>query len=89
VRSSPWSSKRGRDRREEEEGKQRRKLILIVASSSVLQLNFLKVLEARMKGLVAAGRDVMIVGDMNVVHQPMDHGEGSLASKQEGFWNHP
>ncbi|KAL7416416.1 Endonuclease/exonuclease/phosphatase [Mrakia frigida] len=53
------------------------------------KLNFLKVLEARMKALVAAGRDVMIVGDINVVHQPMDHGEGSLASKQEGFWNHP
>lgn len=53
------------------------------------QMNFLKVLEARMKSLVAAGREVMIVGDMNVVHMPLDHGEGSLASKQDVFWNHP
>lgn len=38
---------------------------------------------------MAAGREVIVVGDINVVHQPIDHGEGSLASKQEGFWNHP
>ncbi|CED82364.1 Apurinic/apyrimidinic endonuclease and related enzymes [Phaffia rhodozyma] len=53
------------------------------------KLNFLTVLEARVKELVKNGREVMVVGDMNVVHRPSDHGEGTLASKQNGFWDHP
>lgn len=46
-------------------------------------------LEARVRSLIALGRQVIVVGDMNVVHRPEDHGEGSLASKQNGFWDHP
>lgn len=53
------------------------------------KLNFLTVLEARVQELVKSGREVMLVGDMNVVHHPRDHGEGTLASKQNGFWDHP
>lgn len=53
------------------------------------KLNFLRVLEERVRRLREDGREVVVVGDINVVHRPEDHGEGSLASKQEGFWNHP
>lgn len=53
------------------------------------KLNFLRVLEARVRHLTSEGREVVVVGDVNVVHRPKDHGEGSLASKQETFWNHP
>lgn len=53
------------------------------------KLNFLRVLEERVRRLIGDGREVVVVGDINVVHRPEDHGEGSLASKQEGFWNHP
>ena len=53
------------------------------------KVNFLRVLEARVRALRSAGREVVVVGDVNVVARPEDHGEGSLASKQETFWNHP
>lgn len=53
------------------------------------KVNFLRVLEARVQQLRKEKREVVVVGDINVVHRPEDHGEGTLASKQETFWNHP
>lgn len=53
------------------------------------RLAFLRALGARVRAMRREGREVVLVGDLNVVARPEDHGEGSLASKQEGFWDHP
>ncbi len=53
------------------------------------KMNFHRLLEARVQSLIDERREVLVVGDINVASKPIDHGEGSLASRQTGFWDHP
>ncbi|KAG8995597.1 Class II abasic (AP) endonuclease [Tulasnella sp. JGI-2019a] len=53
------------------------------------KVNFHRLLEKRVDALIKEGREVIVVGDINVAATPLDHGEGSLASRQVGFWERP
>ncbi|KAG8971002.1 Class II abasic (AP) endonuclease [Tulasnella sp. 425] len=53
------------------------------------KMNFHRLLEKRVRSLIAEGREVIVVGDINIAATPLDHGEGSLASRQVGFYEHP
>ncbi|KAG9049085.1 Class II abasic (AP) endonuclease [Tulasnella sp. UAMH 9824] len=53
------------------------------------KMNFHRLLEKRVRSLIAEGREVILVGDINIAATPLDHGEGSLASRQIGFYDHP
>ncbi|CAE6417831.1 unnamed protein product [Rhizoctonia solani] len=51
--------------------------------------NFHKVLEDRVRILIQEGREVIVLGDMNVVAAPIDHCEGVLDSRKNTFWDSP
>ncbi|CAE6506017.1 unnamed protein product [Rhizoctonia solani] len=51
--------------------------------------NFHKVLEDRVRILIEEGREVIVLGDLNVVAAPIDHCEGSLESRKNTFWESP
>ncbi|CAE6426067.1 unnamed protein product [Rhizoctonia solani] len=51
--------------------------------------NFHKVLEDRVRILIQEGREVIVLGDLNVVVAPIDHCEGVLDSKKNTFWESP
>ncbi|CAE7205079.1 unnamed protein product [Rhizoctonia solani] len=51
--------------------------------------NFHKVLEDRVRILIQEGREVIVLGDLNVAAAPIDHCEGSLESKKNTFWEPP
>lgn len=53
------------------------------------KMNFLRVVEARVRRLVAAGREVIVAGDLNVVSTPMDSLEGGIVSTAEVHYAHP
>lgn len=53
------------------------------------KMNFLRTLNARVDALVAAGREVIIAGDINVLRQPIDSGEGGIQSTAEQLYEHP
>lgn len=53
------------------------------------KFNFHKILEDRVRILLQAGREVIVLGDLNVVAAPLDHCEGSLESKRNTFWDSP
>ena len=62
------------------------------------KMDFHHMLEARVRGLVKEGREVVLVGDMNVCVAVEDHCEGELIVKrgleegkegEGGFWDHP
>ena len=53
------------------------------------KMNFHLLLHARVASLVDAGREVVVVGDMNVCAAPSDHADGLLPSSAESFWDHP
>ncbi|KAG8932754.1 Class II abasic (AP) endonuclease [Tulasnella sp. 417] len=53
------------------------------------KMNFHRLLEKRVRSLIGEGREVILVGDINIAATPLDHGEGSLASRQVGFYDHP
>ncbi|KAG8769008.1 Class II abasic (AP) endonuclease [Ceratobasidium sp. 428] len=53
------------------------------------KFNFHKMLEERVKILLREGREVIVLGDMNVVAAPIDHCDGSLESKKNEFWKPP
>jgi AP endonuclease-2 len=55
----------------------------------VFKMNFHIMLQERVRQLMAQGRDVMVVGDINVCATPLDHGEGHLNSRFTGFYDHP
>lgn len=52
------------------------------------KLNFLTVLKARVDALMAAGREVILAGDMNVIRQPIDFGEGTVVPGTH-YLDHP
>ncbi|KAF8606037.1 DNase I-like protein [Ceratobasidium sp. AG-I] len=51
--------------------------------------NFHKLLEDRVQRLIHEGREVIVLGDLNVVATPLDHCEGSLESRKTDFWERP
>lgn len=51
--------------------------------------NFHKLLEDRVQQLIREGREVIVLGDLNVVAAPMDHCEGCLESRKNDFWERP
>lgn len=53
------------------------------------KMNFLRMLNARVDALVAAGREVIVAGDMNVIRQPIDSGEGGIQRTAEQLYEHP
>jgi AP endonuclease-2 len=48
-------------------------------------------LQERVRGLIAAGREVVVVGDLNVCQcaAPIDRSNGHLPSNPSTFWEHP
>lgn len=53
------------------------------------KMNFLHTLEARVRALMAAGREVIIAGDINVMRAPLDSGEGGIRNTAEQHYEHP
>ncbi|OXB35491.1 exodeoxyribonuclease III [Cryptococcus neoformans] len=53
------------------------------------KMNYLHALQERVHLLQAAGREVILVGDINIVRQPMDSGEGPVRSSAEQHYSHP
>ncbi|TDL23804.1 DNase I-like protein [Rickenella mellea] len=53
------------------------------------KLNYHLMLEERVKRLIQDGREVIVTGDMNICAAPIDHCDGSLASRANEFWEHP
>jgi AP endonuclease 2 len=52
-------------------------------------MNYHLVLQSRVEQLVRDGREVIVLGDLNICAQPLDHCDGHLESVREGFWEHP
>ncbi|KAF7982512.1 hypothetical protein HWV62_28116 [Athelia sp. TMB] len=48
-----------------------------------------RMLATRVRRLIAEGREVVLVGDINVCVAAEDHCDGGLESVREGFYNHP
>jgi AP endonuclease-2 len=46
-------------------------------------------LEERVRRLILEGRQVIVVGDINVCAAPIDHVEGTLGNNATEFWDHP
>lgn len=53
------------------------------------KMNFLRVLQERTKLLMAAGREVIIVGDINIMRAPIDSGEGGIRTSSAQHYEHP
>jgi AP endonuclease-2 len=52
-------------------------------------MNFLKVLQERVRLLQAAGREVIVLGDINIVRAPIDSGEGGIKTTAAQHYEHP
>lgn len=52
-------------------------------------MNFLKVLQTRVKILQNAGREVIVVGDINIMRAPIDSGEGGIKTSAAQHYEHP
>ena len=53
------------------------------------KMNYHLMLQERVRGLIAAGREVVVVGDLNVCAAPIDHCDGHLPSNASTFWDYP
>ncbi|KAI0306049.1 Endonuclease/exonuclease/phosphatase [Multifurca ochricompacta] len=53
------------------------------------KMNYHLMLQERVRRLMAAGREVVVVGDLNVCAAPIDHCDGHLPSNASTFWEHP
>nr|XP_018260915.1 exodeoxyribonuclease III [Kwoniella dejecticola CBS 10117]OBR83073.1 exodeoxyribonuclease III [Kwoniella dejecticola CBS 10117] len=53
------------------------------------KMNFLQCLQERVKLLQRAGREVIIVGDINIMRAPIDSGEGGIRTSAEQHYEHP
>lgn len=58
-------------------------------SRIAFKINFHRLLEKRVEALMREGREVIVLGDINIAAKLLDYGEGSLASKQQGFYESP
>ncbi|KAF8488884.1 Endonuclease/exonuclease/phosphatase [Russula emetica] len=52
-------------------------------------MNYHLMLQERVRGLIAAGREVVAIGDSNVCAAPIDHCDEHLPSNASTFWEHP
>lgn len=53
------------------------------------KMNYHFLLEERVKQLMRDGREVIVLGDINICATPMDHCDGHLPSNASTFWDHP
>ncbi|THH32046.1 hypothetical protein EUX98_g2152 [Antrodiella citrinella] len=53
------------------------------------KMNYHLLVEERVKQLMREGREVIVLGDMNICATPMDHCDGHLPSNTSNFWEHP
>ena len=53
------------------------------------KMNYHFMLQARVQTLIDEGREVIVLGDINVVADLIDHAEGTLESKKQGFLDMP
>ena len=53
------------------------------------KMNFHFMLQERVRKLMNEGREVVVVGDINVCATPLDHCDGHLASTATTFYDHP
>ena len=53
------------------------------------KMNFLKVLQERVRLLQAARREVIVVGDINIMRAPIDSGEGGVRTSAAQHYEHP
>jgi AP endonuclease 2 len=51
------------------------------------KMNFLYLLEERVRILIQEGRDVVVVGDINICLSPLDHADGHLASNTSTWFD--
>jgi AP endonuclease 2 len=52
------------------------------------KMNYHLMLQERVRGLIATGREVVVIGDLNVCAAPVDHCDGHLPSNASTFWEH-
>jgi AP endonuclease-2 len=52
-------------------------------------MNYHLLLQSRVEQLIGEGREVIVLGDLNVCVGFMDHCDGHLECVREGFWEHP
>ncbi|GJE90330.1 DNase I-like protein [Phanerochaete sordida] len=53
------------------------------------KMNYHLLLAERVRRLISEGREVIVLGDMNICATPLDHCDGHLSSVQDVFWEHP
>jgi len=53
------------------------------------KMNYHLLLQSRVEQLIREGREVIVLGDLNVCVGFLDHCDGHLESVREGFWEHP
>lgn len=53
------------------------------------KINFHIMLQDRVRKLMNEGREVVVVGDINICATPLDHCDGHLASNTATFYDHP
>ncbi|KAI0085805.1 Endonuclease/exonuclease/phosphatase [Irpex rosettiformis] len=53
------------------------------------KMNYHLLLEERVRILMQEGREVIVLGDMNICATPADHCDGHLPSNANAFWEHP
>lgn len=53
------------------------------------KINFHVMLQDRVRKLMNEGREVVVVGDINICATPLDHCDGHLASNTATFYDHP
>lgn len=53
------------------------------------KMNYHFMLQERVNGLINEGREVVVVGDINICATPLDHCDGHLASNAASFYDHP
>ncbi|WVR07703.1 exodeoxyribonuclease III [Kwoniella sp. DSM 27419] len=53
------------------------------------KMNFLQCLQERVRLLRQAGKEVIIVGDINIMRAPIDSGEGGIRTSAEQHYEHP
>jgi AP endonuclease 2 len=53
------------------------------------KMNFHHTLHERVRRLIEQGRQVIVLGDINICSTPLDYCEGHLERAQVGFYDHP
>ncbi|KIP03583.1 hypothetical protein PHLGIDRAFT_94612 [Phlebiopsis gigantea 11061_1 CR5-6] len=53
------------------------------------KMNYHLLLQERVRRLISEGREVIVLGDMNICASPIDHCDGHLPSNASTFWEHP